>query len=163
MTEFRLATEWRIAAEIEPVWREISDVETWPEWWPMLAGVDALEPGDEGGLGARHRLTFRTRLPYRLSFETRVVALDRPVLLEAAIAGELAGTGRWRLAFGDGITAVRYDWNVRLTRPWMALLAPLARPVFVWNHHEVMRAGGRGLARHLDARLIAAGPLGGAP
>ena len=34
-------------------------------------------------------------------------------------------------------------------------LAPLARPLFAWNHDYVMRNGGRGLARLLDARLLA--------
>ena len=36
-------------------------------------------------------------------------------------------------------------------------LAPLARPVFAWNHHGVMRAGGEGLARRLGVRLVEAG------
>jgi len=33
-------------------------------------------------------------------------------------------------------------------------LAPIARPLFVWNHNLIMRAGGKGLARLLNARLI---------
>jgi len=38
----------------------------------------------------------------------------------------------------------------------MARLAPLARPIFEWNHNGVMRAGGEGLARHLGVRLLQA-------
>jgi hypothetical protein len=68
--------------------------------------------------------------------------------------GELAGTGRWR--FFDGRdTAVTYEWNVRTTRPWMNVLAPVARPVFRWNHNVVMHQGGQGLADLLGARLLA--------
>ncbi|MCA1656715.1 MAG: polyketide cyclase, partial [Actinobacteria bacterium] len=37
------------------------------------------------------------------------------------------------------------------------LLAPLARPVFRWNHDVVMRQGGEGLADRLGARLLAYG------
>jgi hypothetical protein len=54
------------------------------------------------------------------------------------------------------VTTVLYDWDVHTTRPWMNLLAPLARPVFAWNHDWVMKRGGKGLARLLDAPLIVA-------
>ena len=36
----------------------------------------------------------------------------------------------------------------------MNLLAPLARPIFEWNHDVVMRRGAEGLARLLGARLV---------
>ena len=36
----------------------------------------------------------------------------------------------------------------------MNRLAPVARPVFAWNHGVVMRQGAEGLARLLDARLL---------
>ena len=55
------------------------------------------------------------------------------------------------------MTAVTYEWNVRTTKAWMNLLAPVARPVFAYNHDVVMRWGGEGLARRLDCKLLAAG------
>jgi hypothetical protein len=36
----------------------------------------------------------------------------------------------------------------------MNLLAPIARPVFKWNHDYVMQRGGEALARRLGARLV---------
>jgi hypothetical protein len=57
-----------------------------------------------------------------------VVGVDE---LEAEATGELAGTGRWTLTAADGGTLVRYNWDIRTTRRWMNLLAPVARPVFV--------------------------------
>ena len=36
-------------------------------------------------------------------------------------------------------------------------LAPVARPVFEYNHDVVMRWGGEGLAQRLGVRLLAAG------
>ncbi len=53
------------------------------------------------------------------------------------------GTGRWKLTSADGGTLVRYDWDIRTTRRWMNLLAPVARPAFSWNHAELMREGAR--------------------
>jgi hypothetical protein len=37
----------------------------------------------------------------------------------------------------------------------MNLVAPLAAPVFRWNHNVVMHQGGEGLAVLLGARLLA--------
>jgi hypothetical protein len=39
---------------------------------------------------------------------------------------------------------VLYEWNVATTKPWMNLIAPIARPVFQWNHDWVMSRGGEG-------------------
>jgi hypothetical protein len=36
----------------------------------------------------------------------------------------------------------------------MNLLAPIARPLFKWNHDVVMHWGGEGLARRLGVRLV---------
>jgi hypothetical protein len=36
----------------------------------------------------------------------------------------------------------------------MNRLAPLARPLFAWNHDVVMRQGAAGLARLLQAQLL---------
>ena len=36
--------------------------------------------------------------------------------------------------------------QVRTTKRWMNLAAPIARPLFKWNHDIVMQQGGKGLA-----------------
>ena len=50
-----------------------------------------------------------------------------------------------------------YEWNVATTKPWMNLVAPIARPIFAHNHDVVMGWGGEGLARLLGSRLLARG------
>ncbi len=117
--------------------------------------VDQLDPGDDRGVGRRQHLVFTTRLPYRLGFDIRVRRVEPPSLLEADATGELEGVGRWTLAPDDGGTLVRYTWDVRTTRWWMSLAAPVARPAFIWNHDALMREGGRGLARWLGAAPVA--------
>jgi hypothetical protein len=77
-------------------------------------------------------------------------------LLEAQASGELVGTGLWQLRGNVTTTTVQYDWNVRTTRAWMDLLAPVARPAFAWNHASVMRQGGEDLAAYLGVRLLSA-------
>jgi hypothetical protein len=157
MAPYRFLTTWCLEAPIEPVWEAIYDSERWPEWWRGVERVVELEAGDENGLGQVGRYTWRSRLPYELTFEVRTTRVERPHLLEGEATGELAGTGRWRLFEGAGATVALYEWDVRTTRPWMNLLAPLARPIFAWNHDWVMRNGATGLARLLGARLLVAG------
>jgi hypothetical protein len=38
----------------------------------------------------------------------------------------------------------------------MNAAGPLARWVFAWNHHRIMRWGGEGAARRIGCRLVAA-------
>ena len=52
------------------------------------------------------------------------------------------------------LTTVRYDWKVETTKRWMNLIAPIARPLFSWNHDVVMGWGGEGLAKRLDVQQI---------
>jgi hypothetical protein len=142
------------------VWEAIHDAERWPGWWRGVERVVELEPGGEDGVGQRARHTWKSKLPYEITFEVRTTGCERPHLLEGEASGELAGTGRWRMYEGDGTTAVLYEWDVRTTQPWMNLLAPIARPIFAWNHDWVMGNGGEGLARLLGVRLL--GASGGA-
>jgi hypothetical protein len=107
--------------------------------------------------GDRYRISWRSRIPYDLTFDFAVERVDSPHEMEGSADGELTGTGHWRLYEHDGVTAVTYDWNVRTTKAWMNLIAPLAKPIFEYNHNVVMRWGGEGLAGHLGCRLLAAG------
>jgi uncharacterized protein YndB with AHSA1/START domain len=156
MASYRFLTTWCLEAPIGPVWEAIHDSERWPEWWRGVERVVELDPGDEAGIGQVGRYTWKSRLPYELSFDVTTLRKERPHLLEGEASGELAGTGTWRLSEGGGLTTVLYEWDVRTTRAWMNLLAPLARPVFAWNHDWVMKHGGEGLARLLGARLVVA-------
>jgi uncharacterized protein YndB with AHSA1/START domain len=154
MAAYSFLTTWILDAPLESVWQAIHEIEAWPAWWRGVERVDKLEHGNGDGIGALYRQEWRSVIPYPVRFETRITRLERPHLIEAEADGELAGTGRWR--FFDGReTAIVYEWNVRTTRPWMNLLAPIARPVFRWNHNVVMHQGGRGLADLLGARLLA--------
>jgi uncharacterized protein YndB with AHSA1/START domain len=156
---YEFLTTWCLEAPREPIWEAIWESERWPEWWRGVVAARTVTPGDDDGVGQVGRYTWRSRLPYDLEFEMTTTRVAKPHLLEGRADGELAGVGRWRLfeQHGDApVTAVVYEWNVHTTKPWMNLLAPIARPLFAWNHDWVMRNGGRGLAALLDCRLLAA-------
>ena len=156
MADYAFLTAWRIAAPRERVFATIHDSERWPEWWRGVERVVKLEDGDSEGRGSLGRYTWRSRLPYRLEFDMRITRVDRPARMDGEAVGELTGTGRWRLYDDADATTVTFEWRVRTTRAWMNLLAPIARPVFRWNHDWIMRQGGAGLARRLDAELLSA-------
>ena len=151
-TEFNLITNWTLAAPREAVWRELTKPEDWPAWWRAVERVELLEAGDADGVGALRRMTWRTALPYSLTFDMRTVRVEPMTVIEGRAEGELSGVGRWTVDGDRDRTRVRYDWRVEVTQPWMRFVAPLARPVFAWNHGVVMGWGGEGLARRLAAR-----------
>lgn len=152
--DYRFVTTWCLQAPVERVFDAIHDAARWPEWWKGVKRAELLEPGGEDGVGRVWHYVWRSRLPYELGFDSRVTRAQRPWLLEGDASGELNGVGRWRFYEGNGATAAVYEWNVSTSRPWMNRLAPVARPVFAWNHDVIMRQGAEGLAKLLDAPLL---------
>jgi uncharacterized protein YndB with AHSA1/START domain len=149
-TRFNLVTEWRLDAPLERVWALLTAVEDWPQWWPAVKSVRLLQPGDADGLGAVRRITWKTALPYDLTFDSRATRIDPLRLIEGRASGELDGVGLWTLRREGLATHVRYDWNVEVTKPWMVALAPILRPVFAWNHNKVMGWGEEGIRSRLS-------------
>ena len=90
---YSFVTTWHLGADVKAVWQAIVDVDQWPEWWPSVRSVVAVANGDERGVGAIHRFTWRGKLPYRLSFDMRVSKVEPYKLLEGIATGELEGSG----------------------------------------------------------------------
>jgi hypothetical protein len=135
-TIFHLITDWSLAAPRQAVWQALFRPEEWPSWWRAVAAVEPVAAGDAGGIGAVRRMTWRTALPYTVSFTMRTTRIAPMTLIEGVAEGELNGLGRWTLSGSEACTEVRYDWIVEVTKPWQRLLAPLLRPVFTWNHNK---------------------------
>ena len=157
MADYSFVTLWRFRSPLEPVWETVRRSEEWPAWWRGVERVERIAPGDEEGVGALLRYTWRSKLPYRLAFEMRLTRVEPLSAIEGEAVGELAGAGRWSFAHDAGVTRVRYDWDVRTNRAWMNLLAPVARPLFKWNHDAVMDWGADGLARKLGIERVLEG------
>jgi uncharacterized protein YndB with AHSA1/START domain len=155
MKDYNFVTIWRVAAPIESVWNEIYHSTDWPAWWRGVESVREINKGDESGVGSIHRYTWKSKLPYRLSFDMKTIRVDPPRLLEGIAIGELQGRGQWQLSTEGTATIVRYDWNVQTTKPWMNVLSPIARPLFEWNHNVVMNWGAKGLQQRLGVSVVA--------
>jgi uncharacterized protein YndB with AHSA1/START domain len=155
VARYSFLTTWLLDAPVEPVWDAIYDCERWPEWWRGVTRVEAVTERVDGGVGQVFDIAWRSFIPYELEFRIVVTRVEHLHVMEGQATGDLAGHGRWRLFHAGGTTAATYEWNVRTTKPWMNLVAPVARPVFHWNHDWVMAQGGRGLAARLGAPLVA--------
>jgi hypothetical protein len=154
MADYSFVTLWRFRSPLAPVWDLIYRSEEWPAWWRGVERVEKIEPGDAEGVGALQRYTWKSKLPYRLVFHMRLTRVEPLSFIEGEAVGELSGKGRWQLSEDGDVTSVRYDWNVETTKAWMNLLAPVARPVFKWNHDVVMNWGAEGLARRLGVERL---------
>jgi uncharacterized protein YndB with AHSA1/START domain len=154
MADYEFVTIWRAKAPQEKVWDLIFHSEQWPEWWRGVERVDKIRDGDINHVGARHRYTWKSNLPYRLVFEMETTRVEPMSIIEGRAIGELQGAGRWQLSNDGAVTTIRYDWKVETTKCWMNYLAPIARPLFAWNHNVVMGWGGEGLAKRLGVPLF---------
>ena len=153
MAGYSFVTRWEIKAPLEAVWDAIFHSEQWPVWWRGVERVERIRPATAPHeVGSVRRFTWKSFLPYRLMFDMAVTQVEPLKRIESAATGELEGTGVWTFACDGPRVLVRYDWNVRTTKPWMNALAPLARPLFRWNHNVVMRWGGEGLAGYVLPR-----------
>jgi hypothetical protein len=163
---FVLISRWQLDCTIEVAWQCIGDVRRWPAWWPNVREVraeDETEPRcahEIPRVGDAAWIEWTTRLGYGFRLRVVTTRVHPPFELEGAAEGDLIGHGLWVLepvggADGDrGGVLVTYRWDLHLNRPWMRLAAPLLRPVFAWNHFDVMRCGAHAMAKHLGCRLL---------
>jgi Polyketide cyclase / dehydrase and lipid transport len=151
---YKFVTVWKIEAPVEKVWDAITDSLKWPEWWKGVEKVVELEKGDADGIGSLRRYTWKSALPYRLSFDMRLTKMEKYKYLEGDALGELQGKGIWHFKQDGNITTIRYNWDVSTTKAWMNLVSPLLKPAFEWNHDYVMKSGGEGLAKLLGAKRL---------
>lgn len=146
---YHFITQWQFNAPLERVFQEIYQSEAWPSWWKGVRSVVDIKTGNPDGIGDVKRYTWRSILPYTLTFDMTLVEKIPLSRLAGNASGELEGRGIWQFNEENGVTYVRYEWSVRTTKAWMKFLTPIARPFFAWNHDVVMDWGRKGLERRL--------------
>lgn len=149
MIEYSFVTNWSFDDPIERVWAEIENADNWPFWWRGVRSVELLREGDSNGIGSIRRTTWRSALPYDITFDSEVIRVEKHKLIEIRAFGQLEGRGLWSFSFDKANTNIRYEWIVVTNKRWMNLLAPIARPFFRWNHDVIMNWGEEGLRERL--------------
>jgi polyketide cyclase/dehydrase/lipid transport protein len=152
-TRYRFRTVWRVpAAPPAAVFAVLERAEEYPSWWPQVREARRLD-ADTGV--AR----FRSLLPFELRVTVREARRDPAAgVIEAYMSGDLRGLTRWTVlpdgdGDGDGGAVAVHEQDVEVARPLLRLLSVPGRPLLLANHALMMRAGARGLRRHLRSGL----------
>ncbi|MFF8728613.1 SRPBCC family protein [Streptomyces sp. NPDC015171] len=142
---YRFRSLWSLPAPPAAVYAALERAEDYPRWWPQVRSVTR----GNGGTGV---ITIRSVLPYALTSTMRQTRRDPAAgVLEVALSGDVDGWARWTVTAGGPGTLARYDQEVDVGKALLRLLAVPGRPLFRLNHRLMMRAGRRGLLRHLRA------------
>jgi hypothetical protein len=139
LKHYRFQSVWTVDAQPEQVFAVLSDLASYPQWWPEVKEVHRI---DEGHFALR----CRSVLPYDLVFESREAVRDEERgILEADMRGDLKGYSRWTLQRSDAGTRAIFDEEVETGKASLNRLALIARPAFRANHSLMMRRGEAGL------------------
>jgi len=151
---YKFITQWKIAAPINDVWYAIHASEKWRSWWKGVRLVKVIKENDVNGINGIRTYTWKSFLPYNLSFQMKLTEKKDFEFLKGVAFGELEGDGTWFFKEENGVTKVQYNWNVKTNKPWMNYFAFILKPIFKLNHDIIMRWGAEGLAKKLNTKLI---------
>ena len=147
---YRFLSRWIFPADPGRIYALISEPLRYPEWWRGVhLQVEELARGAPDGVGRTVRMSVRSFLPYRLTWELRCVEARKPWGLTSEASGDLTGTGKWTLEAQAMGTNVTFEWNVLASRPLLRFGSFLLRPLFKANHDWVMERFERGLRQEL--------------
>jgi hypothetical protein len=149
INSYIFTSDWAIQAPVSRAEHAIIDIAKWHDWWLAVDDIRVLVENDSY-VGSEFASTWRSRAGYGLRLRITITEYVPGSYIAFDSAGDLKGSGSWRFTSNsDNCTAMKIDWDVQPTKPWMRLLSPLLRPVFVYNHHLIMEDGERSLNRYL--------------
>jgi hypothetical protein len=158
LNRYRFRAAWDVAAEPSLVYAILCYVADYPEWWPEVKELRALDD---------RRVVVRVRsvLPYELALVVERKREDPAEgLLEVFLHGDVEGVARWKLSPSAAGTRVVFEEEAELRKRSMRYLAPVARPAFLANHALMMRSAEKGLRAFLaGARWSGNGSLVATP
>lgn len=154
-TRYHFTTRIELTSSPDQVWETLARSEEWIDWWRWLRSVEVLNEGNTQGIGHRVRHEVASPLGYRLRYIGLITRAVEPVMSRFEAEGDLEGRGQFEIEETDrDSTLITFHWLVETPKTWMNLLAPVARPIFVWNHHRLMRDFARDLAAACSAKLV---------
>jgi hypothetical protein len=153
-TQYSFVTTWELKASLPSIWEAIYNSTDWSNWWQGVVSVEEISVGDKNGIGTIRAYTWKSVLPYQLTFAIKLTEIEIHKKLSGIAFGELEGNGTWVFEEKNGVTKITYYWNVITNKSWMNYFSFILKPLFEYNHNIIMRWGATSLARKLDAELI---------
>lgn len=152
-TDYHFISRWRVEGTVEEVSEILADAEGLARWWPSVyLKVEALEAGDERGVGRLVRAHTKGWLPYTLRWDFRTVETRAPHGSTVEAVGDLQGRGVWTFEQDGQFVNITYDWRVRARKPLLRAFSFLFKPVFAANHRWAMARGEESLKLELLRR-----------
>jgi hypothetical protein len=150
---FRFVTKWFFQAPIGEVWEQITDVEAYPEKWPIWKRTVFCDSKSELQLGSVVDCVARGIVPYTVRFTFAITAFQPPTLMAFESSGDLVGTGRWVLEPQDSGTVVTSTWNAGSPIALINVVSkmPFGKGILAKHHDYVMGQGYRGFRARLEA------------
>jgi hypothetical protein len=112
-------------------------VDDYRRWWPWLRRFDAA--GLERGV--TWTATVQPPLPYRLTFDLHLVAVDAPHLVVADITGDLEGEARIEVSPTGVGSELHLTSALVPTNPVLRAVAQVAEPMARYGHQWVLDTG----------------------
>jgi hypothetical protein len=140
---YRFISIWNLDASPDAVYRVLSDIDSYPLWWPEVRQVSRIDDSSV-------QIVVRSFLPYDLVFAAKRSRQDPGSgVLETAMHGDLDGFSRWTLSAQPEGTRAVFEEDVIARKALLRSLALIARPLFRANHAVMMRHGREQLGVYL--------------
>ena len=138
---------WTIHADADHLFDVLSDIASYPRWWPQLRSVERIDDDTAAVL-------CRSALPYTLRLRARRAREDRDArVLEVRLDGDLHGWARWALTPRQDGTALVFEQEVVARGRLLRWVGFVGRPVLRLNHAWMMRGGRLGLDHWVSTRV----------
>src|SRR5215216_5669191 len=110
--QYSFITRWELKAPLNQVWDAIYNSLEWPRWWKGVCEVTEIKKNDAHGINGVRKYTWKSILPYKLTFTMRLTENEYLKHMKGISFGELEGQGEWLFSEHDGIVQVQYNWEV---------------------------------------------------
>lgn len=142
---------WHVNAPLKLVADVLFEDKDWETWWPGLESA-AISRNKASIVGSEVDCIWRAITGYRLKLKITINDYELYKLVLFSSTGHLIGKGSWEFMGDNESTCMRIIWDVHTTKRWMNLFASILRPIFIQNHHHIMRRGEAGLNAYLSAK-----------
>jgi hypothetical protein len=151
--DYHFITHWRVDSTVEEVAEILANGCDLPRWWPSVyLDVQALDKGDERGVGRAFGLYTKGWLPYTLRWQFRVTEEHYPYGFTLEAQGDFDGRGIWTIEQDGSWVNVTYDWKIRADKALLRDLSFIVKPIFEANHRWAMAKGEKSLGLELARR-----------
>ena len=111
--DYVFVTLWRVAGNVDRVYRGLVDIENYPRWWPeVYFQVEPLTPLKKT-IGDRVRLLTRGKLPYKIRWQSEIVQANPPHGFMIRATEDFDVRGIWSLKQQDSDVVLTFDWRLR--------------------------------------------------